>query len=1291
MIRNTSDQQLCDDEKLMAVLSDGEQAAEHQNVIEHIEHCPRCQQRFDELAAQAQDWTKVRQALLNGDPYSGNGVGSATWLDSLRNEVPIAWTESMATQLLSPAPHPELLGRLGRYDVERLIGSGGMGIVFKAHDSELNRPVAIKILAPYLSSSGPARKRFAREARAAAAVVHEHVVPIYNVETERETPFLVMHYIAGESLQGRIDREGALELCEILRIGMQVASGLSAAHQQGLVHRDIKPSNILMEQGVERALITDFGLARAADDASLTRTGFHPGTPQYMSPEQAAGEQIDARSDLFSLGSVLYTMCTGRPPFRAETSLGVLRRITDVEPRSIREINPNIPEWLCLLIARLMSKSRDERFANAIEVADLLEQCLAHVQQPTSALPASLIPQPACRRSFFKPIRTGVIAMLGTIGTALLGMVLWQVTEAPDISGQWTDDEWGTVVLKANEPGQYEGTFTRPGNDTMSEAIDKSSGTLKLRWSRVERRFNGTWGKGADRRGAISLRMVNHEIRGGWTTDEDIQLESGTPLLGDLLWKRRVVKLPDGGTVLLGGRKELPGSPSPLDQASIRWGEPVNGLRLGAKFEGANKLEAMQFHHGDRANIQLFLQNVSDHETECGFDPADVCKWHNTPSPDPSKKPPVEVLRIKQTNGETIKPEPLRNSDGSRGHYTFAPLSSNYAKLLPNEIRRIDSQLAALHLKVRPAPEVQVKDFVSFNIVAQKSAEPAQRHPQEYVLPSGKYKVEMDINFFKRGKQLRLECPALEFVVDDAPMPTELVPENAASALDSTHAFGKPMRFLSVSQVLKEGQGLEESREVVAVQFRVANARPAKVLADPQEDIWERWWSLSSEKAPYDKNQVAFEVKISPEALDELKKNGVEDIAKYFVSKALEVEGRVHTIGLGGHRELRPNNLTYGIDVYSLRQIREAESDTAPTTDEDFSIGHQVPLLKNDDSKSPVDAASTLHGQWEMKQVFNPAHDQMVWAIAFTPDGKTIASAGADKRIKLWDVASGSLSSTLLRPVNCTDVTYSKNGLYMAIAGGDHGENSKGEVVLLETGGNEEEFVLESHENARYVKSVAFSPDCKWLASGGSDMTVKIWDVEQRELRAILTDHTDLVSQVAFSPDGKILASASFDNTVKLWSVPDGDVIATLRGHQKEVRGIAFSPDSTMLVSVGDDGTARLWNASSGESLRLMVGNTGPILSIAFSPDGRYFATGSRGPSTLTIWDVNSRKSLSPVVIPQQKREVVSLAFSSDGQMLAIAGNWNGFQIWNRKASEARTSENETAIDGGSNNPSEKP
>jgi serine/threonine protein kinase len=209
----------------------------------------------------------------------------------------------------------------------------------------------------------------------------------------------VMKYIAGGSLQQRIDREGPLEVCEVLRIGMQTAKGLAAAHAQGLIHRDVKPSNILLDEGVDRALLTDFGLARATDDASLTRSGFHPGTPHYMSPEQVRGEAIDARSDLFGLGCVLYALCTGHPPFRSETSYAVLRRITDDIPRSIRETNPNIPAWLEQIVMKLLAKSPDDRYVSATEVHTLLEKCLAHVQQPTAVeLPVELQSKSASRK-----------------------------------------------------------------------------------------------------------------------------------------------------------------------------------------------------------------------------------------------------------------------------------------------------------------------------------------------------------------------------------------------------------------------------------------------------------------------------------------------------------------------------------------------------------------------------------------------------------------------------------------------------------------------------------------------------------------------------------------------------------------------------------------------------------------------------------------------------------------------------------------------------------------------------
>src|SRR5262249_21336107 len=150
-----------------------------------------------------------------------------------------------------------------------------------------------------------------------------------------------------------------------------MAAGLAAAHATGVIHRDIKPGNILSEDGSERVVLTDFGLARAVDDATVTHSGCIAGTPMYMAPEQALGQAIDHRADPFSLGSVLYVMCSGRPPFRAESTVAVLKRVSDHTPRPIREIVPDVPEWLCEIIARLQAKKPEDRFATAQEVANL--------------------------------------------------------------------------------------------------------------------------------------------------------------------------------------------------------------------------------------------------------------------------------------------------------------------------------------------------------------------------------------------------------------------------------------------------------------------------------------------------------------------------------------------------------------------------------------------------------------------------------------------------------------------------------------------------------------------------------------------------------------------------------------------------------------------------------------------------------------------------------------------------------------------------------------------------------
>jgi hypothetical protein len=294
---------------------------------------------------------------------------------------------------LEPSDKPGSIGRLGHYEVQAVVGRGGMGVVLKAFDENLHRVVAVKVMAPQLAASATARQRFIREARAAAAVTHDHIVTIHAVEEASGLPYIVMQFVDGTSLQDRIDQTGPLRLAEVLRIGMQAASGLAAAHAQGLVHRDVKPANILLENGVERVKLTDFGLARAADDASLTQSGTVAGTPSFMSPEQAEGKPVDHRSDLFSLGSVLYAMCTGRPPFRASTNMGVLKRVCEETPKSIRETNPEVPDWLAAVVERLHAKDPAARFQSASEVAEVLGRHLAHVQHP------SVVPLPTVAKS----------------------------------------------------------------------------------------------------------------------------------------------------------------------------------------------------------------------------------------------------------------------------------------------------------------------------------------------------------------------------------------------------------------------------------------------------------------------------------------------------------------------------------------------------------------------------------------------------------------------------------------------------------------------------------------------------------------------------------------------------------------------------------------------------------------------------------------------------------------------------------------------------------------------------
>jgi uncharacterized protein (TIGR03067 family) len=384
----------CDLQRIRDFLKSDHYHIEDHELITHLDSCSACRQYLEEQAGEPERWQQATQLLqtCEYDQASRVEFSAATQSDA-DSKQPLVVKDVI--EMLVPSEYPNHLGRLGAYEVTGVVGVGGMGVVLKAIDSSLDRVVAVKVMNPRLAHHENARKRFAREAKAAAAVLHPNVIPIHSVSSGSTLPYLVMSYIRGGSLQKRIDQEGSLPLIEVLRIGSQIAAGLSAAHEQGLIHRDIKPENILLEEGVERVTITDFGLARSVDDNTITQMGSIAGTPQYMSPEQARGEQLDQQSDLFSLGSLLYTLCTGKPPFRDDTSYGVMRKIIDEVPTAIHHVSPGTPSWMVKIVDQLMAKKKENRFASAKAVHELLENCLSHAQQPSACpLPTSLQSQP---------------------------------------------------------------------------------------------------------------------------------------------------------------------------------------------------------------------------------------------------------------------------------------------------------------------------------------------------------------------------------------------------------------------------------------------------------------------------------------------------------------------------------------------------------------------------------------------------------------------------------------------------------------------------------------------------------------------------------------------------------------------------------------------------------------------------------------------------------------------------------------------------------------------------------
>jgi eukaryotic-like serine/threonine-protein kinase len=324
----------------------------------------------------------------------------------------------------------------GRYELEELVGTGGMSSVYRARDRLLERHVALKILHDTFGGDADSVERFRREARAVAQLSHPNIVTVIDRGEDQGRQFIVFEYVSGENLKQLVHREGPLPVRRALELTLEVAAGLAFAHGQGLVHRDVKPQNVLMN-GDGRAKVTDFGIARSLDvDHGMTQTGTVLGTSNYIAPEQASGEPIDACTDVYSLGVVLFELLTGDVPFSGDNFLAVaMRHLNDPVP-DVRERRPDVPARVAGAVRRAMAKDPDDRFASMEEFAAELEWCLVELDRgpDSDSAVTTIVPPPVVRETRSRPARSpqrrsswpavllglGILALAAVAAVALL-------------------------------------------------------------------------------------------------------------------------------------------------------------------------------------------------------------------------------------------------------------------------------------------------------------------------------------------------------------------------------------------------------------------------------------------------------------------------------------------------------------------------------------------------------------------------------------------------------------------------------------------------------------------------------------------------------------------------------------------------------------------------------------------------------------------------------------------------------------------------------------------------------
>ncbi|MCB0253067.1 MAG: protein kinase [Anaerolineae bacterium] len=1155
----------------------------------------------------------------------------------------------------------------GKYEIQGELGRGGMGIVYQAYDLMLRRVVAIKVLSPKLLVDPDFVKRFRHEAVAVANLRHPNIITIYDVgeDTSGEPPNDVIHYIVMEYIEGQtLDRwlrenRRPMQVTDVDQIVSQVGQALQYAHDRGVIHRDIKPSNIMID-GEGRAKLMDFGLVRAGELSRLTRSGTVLGTPQYMAPEQIIGQDVDARTDIYSLGVVIYELLVGEMPFVRTTPMATAYAHVNELPPPLRTKRPDASKSVEAVVMKALAKDPTQRYQTASQLArdfavaatgampvglkeyvppKQLEQTMAMSQPITPPKPKSVTPPPPPRDATpppvqkamtppptqvdAKPRRTGLIIAVAAVILALLlgaaaGVLATRSTSTSEepavaITTPAATTETPAAAVAQPDSGSVEASATVQAALAEAEAARNTTEELETELRVV----NGLKLTYASR----SVLSSDQELATALAIEAARRSDSDetTSALRDTLAQ------PAYAVAVLGGHTDaIQSSNWNADGSKAATGSADGTVRIWDGFTGAP--------------LQTFSSDGA---------PVNSVVWH---------------------------PDGKRVASGAQdGNVTIWDLDTGGA------------------LRTLEAHDGAVRDLDWDQDGRRLASAGNDAIARVWDAASGQQLVELTGH---EGNVLSIEW---------SPDGTQLVTsseDNTARIWDASD--GSLLATLSghtnfVFQAHWNGDGsqiLTASRDNQAWVWDATTGEPIIKLTGHTEPVFNAEWSPDETRiltGSRDSLAKVWDATTGEEQLTLVGHVGSVNNIDWSPDGALIATIGADGLGrlwqaadgsllavLTGHTSQAGNIhwspdgqrlLTHGRDftgrIWTLQDtglLLDREAGGAPLSHVTWSTagsgdpnGDQLATVADGGIATIWDAATgtILHrlaglsglvsyaawqpaagsndGAWlvttgqdgakvwdtssgELVSTYTGHGSAEVTFAEWSPDGERVATASRDGSARIWDPATGETLLDLLgHDGRVLLVRWSPDGSRVVTGSVD----GTARVWDSETG---TELLNFTNHNGGRLLTAAWSPDGRRIATGSSDQTARIWDAQTGEEQGVINVHLSDVVTVAWSPDGSQLVTGSLDNTLRVWDAASLEELAVLTGHKDDVTSAEWSPDGSLILSGSVDGTARVWDAATGAPVAVLKGPDGPVVNAAWSTDGARIAMASSDGTAWVHW-----------------------------------------------------------------------